>query len=1130
MRKSLQTLLSGMLLCCTIFVYAAEKPGEPLQSESLINIIRDLNRRYNVHFTYDREIVENVKIKKRYKPESYANVNDALSQILRETNLRFQVLDTKYVVIYRDDQKGMESLQRMITVLQEIIDQKKTEPLLPAPKNSGISRLESLPAANIRIDRSVKGRVLDEKGEGLPGVNVIIKGTQQGTVTNAEGHFELSIPNDNTALIFSFVGYLSAETVVGSRTSIDISLKTDEKALEEVVVVGYGTQRKKETTGSIASVKADELLQTPISNVAQGLQARVAGVQVSQNSGAPGGNISVRIRGTNSINGTTEPLFVIDGIQIANGGDMNNMSPLSQINPNDIESLEILKDASATAIYGARAANGVVLITTKRGKEGATRVTYDGYYGVQQINKLLPVMNGVEFAKLENEVYNRLMYPNPDEFGEGTNWQSLIFRDAPIQSHQFTVSGGNSKTQLLVSGNYFNQQGIIVNSGFTRYSFRINLDHQLNDRFKIGSSLLYSVSTNNNVRNAPQSPETATGGILNAALTAPPILAPYLADGSIFPFQDQFNGTYREVTNPLGFTARLDRQTVRRSLLNLYGEANLAPGLSYRATFTGDLGNGLRDYYSPRSILSVSELASGGGQAEKGNSYAQTLLHESILTYRRTISAKHTIGFTGVFATQTTINESNQIIARNFPNDNTINNAIQLGNDRTISSYKSKERLDSYMGRINYGFSDRYFVDITARLDGSSKFGTNYKWGFFPAISAAWRVIEEDFLKTQSAITDLKIRGSWGRTGNAGAIGPYESLATVGTGETYNLDHNFVVGIQPEGIPNPDLRWEKSTQIDVGADVSLFKNRINIVTDYYHKLTSDLLFVKQIPMSSGYANITGNYAKIQNKGFELAINAKALDGKFNWDVSGNFSVNRNKLLELDGKTQEIARSNYSVIRVGEPLGIFKTYVYEGIYQTGDAILPGSDGRLGGHKIKDLNNDGTISAADQIITGNANPNFIYGFTSNWKYKGFDLSAFLQGVQGGHLFSLLRLNLENPLGQRNLFEQMINRWSPTNPSNEYASGFQGGRHPYSDRFIEDGSFMRIKNITLGYTLPQIKGLYSARIYISTNNPVTFTKYSGYDPEVNIYPNSTTLLGIDNGVFPIAKSYLAGLQISL
>jgi len=976
----------------------------------------------------------------------------------------------------------------------------------------------------------IRGKVESDTRELLPGVNVSVKGTNLATVTDTEGKYQLSVPASAT-LVFSYIGYVSEEIAVGNKTEINVTLLPDIRALSEVTVVGYGTQRKIETTGAIASIKADELKATPIVNVAQGIQARVAGVQITQNSGAPGGNISVKVRGTNSINGTTEPLFVIDGIQISNGGDLNSPSPLSQINPNDIESIEVLKDASATAIYGSRAANGVVLITTKRGKSGATRVSYDGYYGTQQTNKTLDVLNAREFGELENEIYKRPVYAEPTTLGEGTDWQKLIFREAAIQSHQLTVSGGSAKTQVLLSGNFFQQKGIIINSDFTRYTLRLNLDHQISERLKVGTSLLSGVSINNNVFNAPQSTDVSgtTSGILGAALAAPPTLVPYREDGTLFPFADQMDGNYREVVNPLGIAAVLNRQNVRRTLANVFLEASLLKGFTYRASFNADLSNGLSDYYSPQRILSQSQLLAGGGSASKGNNYGQNLLHESIFTYRTKIADQHSLTFTGVVAVQGISNEYNTINASKFPNDATLNDAVQLAIDRTVLSGKADEKLNSYMGRFNYGYRDKYFLDVTARADGNSKFGANNKWGFFPAVAAAWRVIGEDFMNSQTLFSDLKLRASWGITGNAGAIGPYASLATVSGSESYNLEHTYVVGIRPTGIPNRDLRWEKSIQTNVGLDVGLFDNRLSLVVDYYQKLTNDLLFVKQLPLSSGYADITGNFARLENKGLELALNGKILTGNLKWDASGNISFNRNQLLELDGTLQEPPRSNYSVIRVGEPLGLFKTYVFDGIYQSGEAILPGGDGRLGGHKVKDLNGDGAITAADQTLTGNANPNFIWGFSTTLRYQNFDLSAFVQGVQGNQLFNLIRYNLENPLGQRNMYQGMANRWSPTNPSNEYASGFQAGRLPFSSRFVEDGSFTRIKNITLGYTFPAVKGLASARLYLSLNNPFTFTRYSGYDPEVNVFPNATTLLGIDNGVYPVAKSYLVGLQIN-
>ncbi|MBD0260017.1 MAG: SusC/RagA family TonB-linked outer membrane protein, partial [Cytophagales bacterium] len=630
--------------------------------------------------------------------------------------------------------------------------------------------------------RPVTGRVTSsEDGAGLPGVNVSVKGTTTGTITDTQGQYSLSVPDAGAVLVFSFVGYATQEVPAGSRGTLDIRLVPDTKALGEVVVVGYGTQRKAETTGAIASVKAAELTQTPVANVAQGLQARAAGVQITQNNAAPGGNISVRIRGTNSINGTSEPLYVVDGIQITNGGGVNDVSPLSTINPNDIESVEVLKDASATAIYGARAANGVVLITTKRGKAGATRVTYDGYYGVQRTSKTIDMLNATQFAELENEVYKTALYPDPAALGEGVNWQDLVLRDAPIQNHQLSVSGGSEKTQLAVSANYFDQDGIIISSAFKRYSLRLNLDHQIGNRVKMGTSLFGSYSINDRIPTGESSLDAPAivNSIVGAALGAPPTLEPYDENGQVYPFGDQFNARYREVTNPLGLALILNRTAVRRTLANLYAEVNPLKGLTYRASFNVDLDNQLRDFYSPRSIVARGDLNANSGSAEKYNSNNTNLLHESILTYTTAFAQAHSLKFTGVFATQGIYFNRNQANVSGFPNDVTRSEALQLATNRNVSSFRTTERLDSYLGRINYGFRDKIFVDLTARADGSSKFGENRKYGFFPAVSAAWRVIGEPFMQHLAWVSDLKLRGSYGLTGNAGAIDPYLSLPLV---------------------------------------------------------------------------------------------------------------------------------------------------------------------------------------------------------------------------------------------------------------------------------------------------------------------------------------------------------------
>ncbi|TLU99324.1 SusC/RagA family TonB-linked outer membrane protein [Dyadobacter luticola] len=979
----------------------------------------------------------------------------------------------------------------------------------------------------------VTGKVADEKGEAIPGASVTVKGTQQGTLTTAEGTYALEAAG-NATLVISFVGYLKEEVEINNRTNINITLKPDTKALEEVVVVGYGTQRKVETTGSIASVKAADLVQTPVANIAQGLQARVSGVQINQNSGAPGGNISVRIRGTNSINGSSEPLYVIDGIQVSNGGGITDVSPLSTINPNDIESVEVLKDASASAIYGARAANGVILITTKRGKNGATRVTFDSYYGTQKVNKTLDVLNAAQFAQLENEVFKNNYYPDPASLGEGINWQSYIFRKAPIQNHQLSINGGTEKTQLALSLNYFDQEGTFIGSGFKRYSYRLNLDHRISKKIKIGTSILGSYSVNDGIQTGGEN--IGDGGavlssVLGAAIGAPPTLKPYREDGSIFPFGEQAGGQYREVVNPLNFAAALNKRDIKRTLANLYGEVNLFEGLTYRASFNIDQRGELYDGYSPRSIVNKSDLNDNSGSGSKANANYLALLHESILTYSTNLGKNHTFKATAVFGTQLENSNSNTMNASGFPNDATKNEAMQLALTRTVSSGRSSQRLDSYLARVNYGFKDKFFLDLTARVDGSSKFGANHKYGLFPAVSAAYRLIEEPFLKSVTWLSDFKLRGSFGITGNAGGISPYQSLSTAAaTGSDYMINHTYTTGINPTGIANPDLRWERSVQTNFGVDISVLNNRVSFIADVYQKKTNDLLYVKTLPLSSGYGTLTGNFAALQNKGLELAVNARILNGAFKWDVSANTTINRNKVIDLDGGvTNERFITTYTVLKVGQPLGMFKTYVFDGINQTGETILPGYDGRVGGHKVKDVTGDGQITAADQVIVGNPNPKFIYGFSTNMAYKGFDLGLFISGSQGNDIYNASRLSFENPLGQRNLLAGVVNRWSPTNPNNQYVSPAQGGRLPISNYVVEDGSYLRCKNLTLGYTFPKFKGVQAIRIYASANNLFTITNYSGFDPEVNTYAGSNTVIGVDNFVYPQSRSFLGGLQIT-
>jgi TonB-linked SusC/RagA family outer membrane protein len=1011
----------------------------------------------------------------------------------------------------------------------------------------------------------IKGTIVDENGQPVAGATVRVKGGGQTTASGADGVFTLANVKTGAFLLISHTGFEEQEIGIGGKGFERVQLKRRNQSLDDVIVVGYGSRKRSEVTGAITKVKSSELLQTPVANLAQGLQGRVAGLQVTQNNAAPGGSISIRLRGTNSINGSSEPLYIIDGIQLQNntapgvsgpatlgnisgvGGNSNAPSSLSFLNPNDIESIEVLKDASAAAIYGSQAANGVIIITTKRGKAGHSSVSYDGYFGTQQITREIPVLNASQFASIENEIYGGTpRFANPDSFGVGTNWQDVLFRHAALQNHQVTFSGGTDKTQVLMSLNYFGQEGIVVNSKFDRFSLRLNLDHEVNKWLKVGTNTTLTRSVNNRIQTGSVNNDGGglTQTLIGAALSAPPVLKAYNADGSISAWKDQPYGSYySELRNPALGLQTLDVTRTNTILSNVYVELNLLKGLKYRANLSVNTNNGLNDYYFPTSAFSAGEISAAGGLGGYGMKYNSNfirLMHESIVTYDKTINEDHAFRFTGVFSALENNNNYNYMIGYGFINDATADEALQLAKNFSVSTGRTKDNLLSYLGRINYNYKGKYYLDLTARADGSSKFGVNNKYGFFPAASAAWNIKREDFLAGVRSITNLKLRGSVGRTGNQAAIDPYQSLATVSAGNDYIFNNALNKAILPTGVPNPDLRWETSVQSDIGVEADFFENRLNFVADIYQKKTTDLIYKKSLPLSSGYDAVTGNFASLQNKGIELSLGGDIVRSRdLRWNVNANISFNQNKLLRLsDDTTKETAINNFNILRVGSPLGLFKTYVYDGLFQTGDPILPGqpvTKPRAGAQRVKDVSGpngkpDGMITDADRIITGDANPKFVYGFSTNLQYKGFDFSAFFSGVYGGKIFNLARWSLENPVGGRNLLAGAANRWTPTNTTGDFqvAAGSAGGRLPLSNRYLEDGSFLRCKNISLGYSF-KVKGVSNLRAYASANNLFTVTKYTGFDPEVGSFGNSNTQFGVDNIVYPASRSYLLGVQVT-
>lgn len=1003
-------------------------------------------------------------------------------------------------------------------------------------------------------ERTLSGTVRSDTNEPLPGVNVVVRGSSIGTITDASGKYSLDFPGQDAVLSFSFIGYTPEERKVDGQTTIDVILYPSIQSLQEVVVVGYGTQKKSDLTGAIATVKASELKQMPILSLDQGLQGRVAGVQITQGTGAPGSAVSVRIRGGNSLNGSNEPLYVIDGFPVsgsvgaysARGGAGygnaagNTPNPLATLNPNDIESIEVLKDASATAIYGSRGANGVVLITTKRGKAGETKVDFESYYGWQRVAKKLDLLNASEFATLENEVFKPAIYADPGSLGEGTDWQDEIFETAPIQNHQFTVSGGDEKTTFSVAGSYFDQQGIIIESGFKRGSLRFNLDNNIGKKLKIGTNVTVSRSVQNQVP-AAGAFETING-LITSVLFAPPTIPVYNELGDLTLFGD-FNPRYNDYLNPVAIAREvLNTNTTNRMIGSLYAEYEIVKGLKYRFVVGSDVINDRRDSYVTRNVR-YGQTAGGLG----GVGYLENItpLHESILTYMRDIGS-HTIHLTGVYSTQSQTVKTDNISSQGFPSDALENNSLDLANTSVVGGDKTKWRLDSWTIRANYSFKSKYLLTLAGRADGSTRFGSDNKWGYFPSVAVAWRFVEEEFMKSVPVVSDAKVRFSYGLTGNA-EIPLYRSQTTLGTngGFNYNFNNSRAVGIAPLNLGNSELKWENTASLDVGIDLGLFNNRLSLTADYYLKTTRDLIIQRAVGPSSGFSSYLGNFGTVENKGVELGVTAQVVDAAFRWSLNGNISVNRNELLRIDGTLNEIVPTDNggvgqfgigSILRVGEPVGSFFGYIWDGVWQEGDDIANShmKTATPGNARYVDLNMDGALNDNDRTVIGDPNPDFIFGLNNNLSYKNFDLSLFVQGVYGNDILNQQRILLETAGGTRNNLAVVLNRWTPENRSNEYVKAGEAQRLFQSTNFVEDGSFIRLRNVTLGYTLPlsvlKINSIRSLRVYASANNVLTWTNYSGYNPEINTTAqNNITNFGIDSGGYPVAKSFIAGIQLS-
>ena len=1008
---------------------------------------------------------------------------------------------------------------------------------------------------------TISGRVTDETGQALPGVTIVVKGTSNGTTTSAEGTYRLSIPSGNATLIASYVGYLNQEIPVANRSTIDVRLVPDDKTLNEVVVVGYGTQNRKDLTGSIASIGAEEIAKLPVASVDQALQGKVPGVQISTTSGEPGGSPNILIRGVSSITGGAQPLIVIDGFPVSNADGTN---PLNAIDPRDIESVDVLKDASATAIYGSRGSNGVIIITTKRGKAGKPRVTLEAYYGVQQLAKKVEMMNAQEFAQwtidgrnagyLDNVATGKLTdnntvrpgtnydipvaLSNPAALGEGTDWQSLLFRTAPISNYKATISGGNDALKYSVSGGFFEQQGIVINTYLKRYNLKANLDARVSDRVKIGFSLLPTYSTQKRLNTADH---YAAYGVIQAAMAISPTIAPYDSLGN-YSYQD--GDAQIDVKNPLRVANEYQNYINSfRMLGNSYLDYEITRDLRFRTTIGGDIFYNENRLWVPASLAGGSNYTSPAS-ASAFNQLNSSWLNENTLTYRRAFTEKHQ--FDAVAGVTFQKFYSNRLTANavGFPDDlvSNINGGTVNGGSELIT----RETLMSFLARVNYTLNRKYLFTATIRRDGSSKFGPNNRWGNFPSGSVAWRVSEEPFMRVIPAINDLKFRAGYGLTGNnnIGGIngGNYRYQAQLAP-TNYIIGDANVPGLSPNSFENASLAWESMSQYDIGIDLALFKNRISLTADYYNRVNRDMLFDIQTPSATGLTLATVNLGSVLNRGWEFALATQNVQTKdFGWTTNFNISFNKNEVLSMSSNADKVfgntgGRGNTNVTQVGSSIGSFYGRQATGVFQTDEeAKAYGKQpfARAGDIRWADINNDGAVNDDDRTLLGSPLPKYTAGFNNTFRYKAFSLDIFTNAVVGNNIYNAL-FAFNNSSVQNNAKYVDDRRWRNAEQPGDgnWGRAIRGGRNNntlFSSLNIFDGSYWRIRNVVLNYTVPgtfaQRIGMQSVRLNASATNLLTVSDYPGFDPEVGNAGNNQRAPGVDFGTYPVAHTITFGL----
>lgn len=972
--------------------------------------------------------------------------------------------------------------------------------------------------------RTVRGTVTEATGEPAIGVTVQERGTNAGAVTDLEGNYSLNVSSANPVLVFRSIGFKTQEIALENRSVVNVSLESDLGSLDEVLVVGYGTQKRSDLTGSVSSVKSEQLTAFPAINVAQALQGRAAGVQIQANNGEPGASFKVRIRGGTSINASSDPIFVVDGFVGA------AMPP-----PEDIQSIEVLKDASATAIYGSRGANGVVMVTTKRGKTGAPRIEINSAYSTQEEINRLDLLNASQFIDYISEIR-----PNFTPLGGNTDWQDEIFRTGNIQNHQVSISGGSDNVDYYVSSAYFDQKGVVIGSGFNRFSVTSNINIRASERLKLGLNIFAQRSEQEGTRTQEGSGGSGNTGVIAGAFKFEP-------DQNIFDENGRY--TIARMNDPHDNPVAVGREFINESTNdrvqgNFSAEYLITDHLSFKTTLGATTNSGRIGTYLPTTLNAGRNV---GGQANVNGVRSTLLQNENYLTYNRTFADRHNVTVMGGYSFQTESNENWGGTGQNFVTDafeywNLGASSVWMRPTSSLTDWS----LASFYGRVNYGFDDRFLVQFNARYDGSSTFSVNNKWAFFPSGAVAWNMANEGFLRESETISMWKWRVSYGLTGNQ-AIAPFQTLARFS--DVFTVVNGLPVNaIRPTTVANNDLTWETTAQLNIGTDIAFLADRIYGSIEYYRMVTSDLLFQVPLPQYSGYNSQLQNVGSVENKGFEVTLGARVLTGPFQWNTDFNISQNRNKILTLPGGNDILYGSGpghmvglgqTQILREGHPVGSFFGWHYEGVYQQGDTFIPGGgfEQAPGGERFRDVNGDGVLNSNDREIIGNPHPDFTWGFNNDFKWRNFDLNIFFHGIQGNDILSYTLMELDLLSGVNNATTEALDRWTPDNTDTDVPRAALGRTRRVSTRFIYDGSFVRLKNVALGYNLPVNMasriGVSRVRIYVSAQNLLTFTSYRGYDPEVNYNSGGSTAgnrnLGLDYGSYPNAKSYTVGLNIA-